>query len=761
MKKLIAFSILIIILNCLPDEGFCLSTREAFIFTKCSTYQELELLIDNIVKNNGRVYHVFPVKSFIGNLSSDCLNNEEITQNIVYFNDAYISNDDINKILKDDYAKMAASMWNQNHVYIFEKELPDFSKAMTLKKDLLIDSTSLCNTTNKNHPNALTSYGAGFCDTSEYMIGTISVNIIFPESQGEGDENTENWETYIQGNFLIKVEKGLDWWVKLEPAANLRFVYEWMTKPVSIEPINHVYCDEEIWTTEIMQDLGFTNYENYLDKVREFDNAQKGKYGTDWAYTIFCVNAQNDTDGYFNKQYDPNCQGSEGNWFAYSWMGGPSMVIAYKGNSIYQFDVVTAHETAHIFYAQDEYQSSGCYCTDTSGYLDVENQNCNNNCLIDENCLMRDDPKSAFYLNILCKYTRDQIGWRDSDGDLIFDILDFDPESSIITISQLPSPTIRGIANGSKTLKNLNNEPGNNITLNKIAAVNFRVDGSKWKEAYPEDGRFDSPLENFNAILSVPLTEGSHKIEIWTRNNYGNESVLTLDNAFSTENLYLPVTQIENTKMILLATNFSNTSSDFFYSFNDLENSNLAFNSNITLTPHQTRTFDLDAMGLSDSGLMTLIKIPETPIKFNAYTLNFNTLKGFESRIIKPVNQDCIISFWLVNHDIAANSLLYIYNINNEKTDFEISIKDDMSKQTKTFTESIEPSKCDTINLSSLYDSSAYGYITIHSEGKKIIALTEITRTGYGIINRIYGEERSRALKTDKFLMDRYKLLSK
>mgnify|MGYP001612377702 FL=1 len=35
--------------------------------------------------------------------------------------------------------------------------------------------------------------GAGYYDTSEYLMGSIAVNIVFPESNGSIQPNTETW----------------------------------------------------------------------------------------------------------------------------------------------------------------------------------------------------------------------------------------------------------------------------------------------------------------------------------------------------------------------------------------------------------------------------------------------------------------------------------------------------------------------------------------------------------------------------------------
>ncbi|MBU1626134.1 hypothetical protein KKB18_02090, partial [bacterium] len=618
---------------------------------------------------------------------------------------------------------------------------------LPLKRDLLIKSSSICNLTSANMKNAPSPFGAGFCDTSEYMVGNISVTIIFPESQGEGAENTEDWDLYAdQYVFLTRVEDAMDWWVKKDPAAKLCFYYEWMTKPVSIEPINHNYCQEKVWSAEIMTDLGFNKYENYLDNVRDFNNAQREKYKTDWAFTIFPVNANKDSDGFFKKDIDPDCPGSDFSWFAWSWLGGPLSVIAYKKShdtsNNTPFNAVVAHETAHIFYALDEYIGSGSYCTQRSGYLDVENQNYEDNCLLNELCIMRSYASVAFYQNKLCQYTREQIGWRDSDQDGIFDILDFDPESRIITISSTPSPTLRGIADCSKTLPNKNTyESGGDITINNIAKVELRIDKSDWISAAPEDGRFDSPLENFDIKLASP-SSGNHDVEIKTVTNFGNETINSFQDVFTTENLYFPITNTNNMTTILIASNFSPSTSEYIFSFTRATN-NAEETTTISLAPNQTKYMDLHAFGIEETGSGKITKTPASEIEFYAYSLNNETFQSHELQVKKPIFEEGVIPLWIVNSSIKTTSYFYIQNVGLETSDFEIIIKDKTSKTQKDISLSLAASEKKVINIQDHFDNDSQGHILIYSEGCSFTAHCVILKENFEIITLIQGIEKS------------------
>ncbi len=93
---------------------------------------------------------------------------------------------------------------------------------------------------------------------------------------------------------------------------------------------------------------------------------------------------------------------------------------------------ITAHETGHVFGARDQYQKvcpTDYWCTIKSGYLRVENQNCDvpspYTCLSDVPSIMR-FRLSAYNDGEVDPYGRGQVGWRDEDNDNILDAIDSD-----------------------------------------------------------------------------------------------------------------------------------------------------------------------------------------------------------------------------------------------------------------------------------------------------------------------------------------------
>ena len=375
-------------------------------------------------------------------------------------------------------------------------------------------------------------YKAGFYETSEYMIGDVAVGIIFLESNGVVDTNSENWDTTRENKVLSEIKAGLNWWAAREPEAKLTFTYDIHYKvPTGYEPISRPQNDESFWIPDAMTYLGYTGYPSYFDNVRDYNNAIRAKYNTDWAYTIFVVDSKNDTNGKLLDGY-----------FAYAYLGGPFTVMTYDNNgySIENTDAVIAHETGHIFYANDQYTSAGSPCSEIIGYLAVPNQNSAypypGACISNVDSIMRSQvtPYTNGALDI---YARQQIGWRDTDTDGIPDIIDLIPSSTLNAYSFDPvigsAVTYTGQSTTTTTYPN-NNPAGskNAITINKIKDVQYRVDGSSWMSALPADGSFNSSIENFT--FTAPATsDGIQTIEVRALNTAGNWETAYQSNTIS------------------------------------------------------------------------------------------------------------------------------------------------------------------------------------------------------------------------------------
>lgn len=528
------------------------SAQNSLIILNSSDPSTMSQNIEYIESLGGNMTHRFPPHILIGDIPADKINELKGHGNIVD-----IATEPLDVSFLKGYGKtaeIAVDIWNSNYQASYVKKslvLPVESDPGPIIGDMLISpkkagSLQAVGVTAQSVKPAseitvqTLPYGAGFYDTSEYMIGDIAVGIILLESNGSIDVSTEDWTTTEESSVVSEIQAGLNWWAVREPNAKLTFTYDIHTKVTTgYEPISHTVptgnpSGESLWINDAMIDLGYST-SDYFYKVYDYENAIRQSFNTDWAFTIFVADSSNDVDGLFTDGY-----------FAYAYLGGPFTVMTYDndGYGIINMDAVIAHETGHIFYANDQYKEAKRPCTEMTGYLSIENQNSaytlSGPCSSNVDSIMRSQVPP--YTNgAIDPHARQQIGWRDTDADGIMDIIDFLPSSTLNAYSPDPTndntPTYTGRSATTITYPNNNPAPwnnGNNITINKITNVQYRVDGALWINASPADGSFDSSTEDFN-FTTPELSNGTHTIEVRALNTAGNwetsyaSDILTLD----------------------------------------------------------------------------------------------------------------------------------------------------------------------------------------------------------------------------------------
>lgn len=325
-------------------------------------------------------------------------------------------------------------------------------------------------------------FGADPDDTGEFMLGRVAVTPVFLESDGSIDPSTENWSTGQINSVLSNIQTGLNWWTELLATKSSVHTLEWVIdttyattpKATSYEPIARTSNSYSLWIPEFLQDVGFASQPSLEANMRAFNDAQRTKLSTDWSFTMFVVNSANDGDGGFAPG------GSFSRAFAFA--GGLFEVIpSTRPISTY------THETGHMFWARDEYSGGSTYYQ-KRGYYNSQNTNA-----IDLNPVpgFQQEPSimssgtalnTAFNTLTTSDATLAQIGWQDSDGDGIFDVLDVPLKLEGTGRFDEANSNYRFVGHATvQTMPNTNNSGlQNDITLNKIGRIEYRINGGNW-----------------------------------------------------------------------------------------------------------------------------------------------------------------------------------------------------------------------------------------------------------------------------------------
>lgn len=336
------------------------------------------------------------------------------------------------------------------------------------------------------------AFGAGQYDTASFMGGEIYVNVVLFESNGKTDPDTENWKKDEIEKIVAHIKEACAWWEEMwkrkNYAGKLHFTVglEHATTPfqTAYEPVTHsAMRDDRLWIGEFLNSLGYTGDKNRM--LYQYTNDTIVKHDAHFAFTIFVVKADNDADHYFSDNYRSYTWGSQARGCsdtyilvayskAYDWYSTPSFI----------------HETAHIFGALDEYPGQGRY-TDVGGYYGVQNTNApdgnpNRNGIVPS--LMNSSLTNAVKQYTSSPQSLEMIGWRDSDGDRIIDVLDAPIEvtdfSSKLKLSD-SSYEFSGTFTVQK-VRNYNNSKA--ITLNSVDRLLYRNDESgEWTPVNDKD----------------------------------------------------------------------------------------------------------------------------------------------------------------------------------------------------------------------------------------------------------------------------------
>jgi hypothetical protein len=360
-------------------------------------------------------------------------------------------------------------------------------------------------------------FGAVPNDTGEFLLGDVLVTVVLMESNEQTsaiNDNSENWTAEAIGAVKQRVAEGLEWWrgtlANLTDKHRLDFQvdFTFADSPVSTsyEPIARQSSDFQFWIYDFLDSVGFNKSGNFSTDIRAFNHAQREANDSDWAFTIFVVNDQNDADG----QFAP---------------GGFSRAFAFSGGRFFVMPAgrpasTVAHETGHMFWAKDEYLGGGTY-NSFRGYYNTQNANAADNpepgfervaSIMDTgNCESGGGLLcTAYQTHTSSPSSLEMVGWKDSDGDGVFDLLDvphtlsgsgyYDPINGNYHFSGSSSVG---------TLPNQNTSGSqNDITLNVVSRAEYRIDSGTWQTA----AEFGLPTASLDLMIPVPETAASIEI---------------------------------------------------------------------------------------------------------------------------------------------------------------------------------------------------------------------------------------------------------
>jgi hypothetical protein len=349
--------------------------------------------------------------------------------------------------------------------------------------------------------------------------------VILPSSTGTGPTD-EDWSVQEIANIKREVEAGVRWWATVLPDAHLEFGFDWTyaDSPVvtTYEPIARPSSDEDLWIDSVMAVVapGIAGAD-YMERVTSYDDLTRRASGSDWAFTVFVADDSRDTDHMFSDEY-----------FAYSYLGGPFTIMTYNNDSwgIDDMEEVMAHEMGHIFYALDEY-SGGDFYTSRSGYFNTQNLNAydgnpNPATRVDSAMCEPYRQDKAYANHTSSPASKEMVGCLDTDNDGRLDILDTDPSVSTAVLSSNPAAgAIRIQAAGAVVpLANQNpnsaDPPARAISLNRISAIQYRLDAGPWQSLPAEDGTYDEDSET--AVVDLAnLSGGIHHVYFRSQSTVG------------------------------------------------------------------------------------------------------------------------------------------------------------------------------------------------------------------------------------------------
>lgn len=377
-------------------------------------------------------------------------------------------------------------------------------------------------------------FGALPDDTGEYMLGDVYVNVVLMESDSSlapFDQETEDWTSSEIADVKGRIAEGLKWWEDtLDGMENVRdgllkytldFTHADTPVHTGYEPIARTSQEFSNWVYDFLGTVGFTQSGNFLTDLRAYNNAQRLAHNANWSFTIFVVDDSHDLATDFNfdendaiEDYDGTGRFASGSAFSrsFAYAGGNGFVMPAGRPAS-----TVAHETGHMFWALDEYNTGSTAWQLRRGYYNTPNTNSSSNPepgFTQASSIMASAAllETAYAAHASSISSMEMIGWKDSDGDGIFDVLDVPFSLSGTGDYNSENSTFKFVGKSQvRTLENQNPSGlQDDITINQIDRAEYSIDGGAWITA----GTYHKYTIDLN--FSIPVSPGASQIRIRT-----------------------------------------------------------------------------------------------------------------------------------------------------------------------------------------------------------------------------------------------------